>query len=138
MQTVTVSLAAFYRQFPEFDTPEYAKIAPICFDRAQLYIATVYKGCARLSGDKRALAIYLLTAHLSQLSLNNAANNGQIGQVASASVDGVSIAYAQLPSATDAWSYWLALSPYGLQLLALLETLTAVPFYVGGSFERVF
>ncbi len=138
MQTVTVSLSDFYAQFPIFNADTYSSICPLCFDRSQIYISSTYKNSVRLVGDKRALAIYLLTAHMSFLTLNNQNNTGQLGQIGSASVDGVSIGYVQLPTSTDAFSYWLTLSPYGLELLALLETLTAVPFYVGGSLERVF
>lgn len=134
---VIVSLAEFYQEYPEFNTGEYSTICPICFRQAKTRI-TIHN-CGRLSDDNRKQAIYLMTAHLSLLSYKNRSGQGSsggAGQVASASVGEVSISYVQIPN-QDAWSYWLSLTPYGLELLALLEGLTAVPMYVGGSMERV-
>lgn len=140
MTTVTVSVEEFLEQFPEFNTAEYAPyadLAPIYLAKAQVYITATYSG-SRWTEEKRKLAIYLLMAHLIKLHYDSATGTNVAGQVASASVDGVSISYVQLPTTTDAWSYWLSLTPWGLQLLALLETMTAIPFYIGGSLERVF
>ena len=133
---VTVSLAEFYSEYPEFNTEEYKNICPAAFRQAKTFISI--KNCGRLADEQRKTAIYLLTAHLSVLSYKNQTGQaGQGGLVASAAVGEVNVSYVQIPS-TDMWSYWLAQTPYGLELLALFETLTAVPFYVGGSLERVF
>ncbi len=135
---VIVSLAEFYTEYPEFNTEEYKNICPQCFRRAKCAIKIQNKG--RLRDCDRVNAIYLLTAHLSLLTYKN--QTGQsggmgAGMVASAAVGEVNISYVQIPN-LDMWSYWLALTPYGLDLLALLERLTSVPFYIGGSLERVF
>lgn len=133
---VIVSLAEFYSEYPEFNTEEYKNICPAAFRQAKTFIS-IKNGC-RLAGEQRKMAIYLLTAHLSVLSHKNQTGQaGQGGLVASAAVGEVNVSYVQIPS-MDMWSYWLAQTPYGLELLALLEALTAVPFYVGGSLERVF
>ena len=139
---VTVSLTGFYERFPEFKTQEYAGIVPLCFDRAQIYISKKYRGCVRLSGEKRSLAIYLLTAHLSFLKKKSVNSDGSLdgvgNQLSSASVDGVSVGYIAIPEDEDGFTLWLKGTVFGRELLALLATLTAVPFYIGGSLERVF
>lgn len=137
MTNVNVSLEEFYREYPEFDTDEYKTICPYCFRAAKTRIGL--KNCGRLRDENRVNAIYLLTAHLSLLTFKT--RSGQsggmgAGQVASASVGEVSVSYVQIPN-LDIWSYWLTQTPYGLELLALYEQLTAIGFYKGGSFERV-
>jgi hypothetical protein len=139
---VTVSIAGFYERFPEFNTKAYAFIVPLCFDRSQIYISKTYRGCARLTGEKRSLAIYLLTAHLSFLKKKSVNSDGSLdgvgNQLSSASVDGVNIGYAPIPEDEDGFTSWLKGTVWGRELLSLLATLTAVPFYIGGSLERVF
>lgn len=134
---VTVTLDDFYQQFPQFNTADYTDICPQCLSRATLYISTRNKGI--FINGQRVLAIYLLTAHLSFLT--NQTQQGQTssgaGLVGGATVDGVSVNYVQIPNMSQ-WDYWLSLTPYGAELNFLLESLTAVPTYHGGSFERVF
>lgn len=134
---VMVSLSEFYEEFPEFNTEEYKAICPIAFRQAKRH-AKRWNSCI-ICGDSKKDAIYLLTAHLSALRLkaqSGQSSGGGAGIVASASVGEVSIGYQQIPS-SDAFEYWLSSTPYGLELLALLESLTAVPVYIGGTLERV-
>ena len=137
MSNVTISLDCFYKMFPQFFVETYNDICPQCLRRATAYISTVNHGL--LCNEKRCNAIYLFAAHLSQLTYQNRQNqsSGGAGMVASASVDGVSVNYVQIPNMSQ-WDYWLNLTPYGAELLFLLNTLTAVPTYHGGSFERVY
>lgn len=142
MSHVTVSLQEFYAEYPEFNIPEYKTICPRAFRQAKTYISI--KNNCWLRDEKRKLTIYLLTAHLSLLIFKaqggiaggSGAGSGG-GMVQSASVGEVSVTYLQIPN-LDQWSYWLAQTPYGQELLALLDMLTAVPVYIGGSLERVF
>lgn len=76
----------------------------------------------------------LMVAHLLTLSANAAAG-GTTGQVSSATVDKVSVSITPPPT-RDGWAYWLSTTPYGLQLWALIQRLTAAGLYVGGSAER--
>lgn len=137
---ILVSLDEFYKEYLEFKTDEYANICLRAFRQAKQFISL--KGCSRLSDDQKKLALYLMTAHLSTLMLKNASgqaqNSSQAGQVASATVGEVSISYVQIPNQKSSFDYWLGLTPYGLELLALLDTVSCVPFYIGGSFIRVF
>lgn len=138
MSVVIVSLDEFYREYPEFNTEAYQNICPICFRRAKCRIGI--KNTCFLKDCKRIEIIYLLTAHLSVLSLRAQSGQGGAqgsGQVASASVGEVSVSYVQIPG-LDSWSYWLSSTPYGLELLALLDSLSAMGFYFGGTLERVF
>lgn len=138
MSSITVTIDEFYTYFPEFNTDDYTTVATAALTRAQVYITL--KNCGRLKDDKRKLAIYLLTAHLTTLMYKNAQGDtaSANGRVASASVGEVSVSYETLPTSSDDFDYWLSLTPYGLELLALLNTITAIPYYFGGSYERVF
>lgn len=133
---VVVNIDEFIAQFPEFNDDVYNSLIPVYLKRALTFCSACNFG--RLKNYKRILAIYLLTAHLLTLSnqTNNNGNSGQGGIVGSASVGDVSISYVQIPN-LDKFDYWLSLTPYGLQLIALLEILSSVPFYIGGSYERV-
>jgi hypothetical protein len=42
----------------------------------------------------------------------------------------------QPPPETNQWQWWLSLSPWGQQLLALLLVKSAGGFYIGGFPER--
>lgn len=132
---LNISIDCFYNQFPQFFVDEYSEICPQCLRRAMIYIKPV--DCGILHGCQRKTAIYLLTAHLSQLTYQNQQNQASGGLVAGATVDGVSVNYVQVPNMNQ-WDYWLNLTPYGQELLFLLNSLTAVPTFHGGSFERVF
>lgn len=93
-----------------------------------------------LNGKKYEIAIKLMTAHLLHCNYGERgdsetfSNNG-VGVVASASEGSVSVSFATPPT-KNAWQHWLASSPYGLQLWALLKQLSASGFYVGGLPER--
>lgn len=76
----------------------------------------------------------LATAHLMFLR-TQAASGAPGGLVTSASIDKVSVTVTP-PPARDGYSYWLSLSPYGLELMALLSRCSAGGIYVGGRPER--
>lgn len=76
----------------------------------------------------------LMVAHLLQLAAN-ASGGGSAGQLASASIDKVSVSFA-VPPATTAWNYWLNGTPFGQQFAALMSRCNSGGFYVGGRGER--
>lgn len=95
-----------------------------------------------LNGKRLEIAMRLMTAHL--LHTNNVVinadgtaqqNSSSGGIVASASEGSVSVSFATPPT-KNAWQHWLAGSPYGLQLWALLKQWSAGGFYIGGLPER--
>lgn len=77
----------------------------------------------------------LMVAHLLMLNDRIMAGTGNTGQVASATIDKVSVSMTP-PPGTDGFSYWLGTTPYGLQLMALLAKCAAGGLYVGGRPER--
>ena len=82
----------------------------------------------------RYYALQLMLAHLLYIRDQvNAGNN--IGVITNASEGDVSVALAQ-PKVDDTWAYWYVTTPYGKDLLALLEVQAAGGVYVGGSPER--
>ena len=132
-----------------FDIPTFRQLYPafansITFTdvylTAQWTAATVYlgkyDGCL-LSGDTLQLALNLMTAHLVQINVMIAAGGATptIGVLTSATIDKVTVTNMP-PPAANGWKYWLALTPYGLQLWALLQRASAGGVYIGGSPER--
>ncbi|MGX2974486.1 DUF4054 domain-containing protein [Ursidibacter arcticus] len=91
-----------------------------------------------LSGKRFQIALNLMTAHLLHLTVGSESDGGSAqngGIVASASEGSVSVSFATPPT-KNAWQHWLASSPYGLQLWALLKQWSAGGFYIGGLPER--
>lgn len=128
---VIVSLNEFLEQFPEFANTENTNLY---FQRAQTFCSTY--NSFNLQGDQRKLAIYYLTAHL--LKLEDDIKNGKSTyQKTSASIGSVSVGTVPPPSNNN-FKYWLNLTPYGQQLLFLLDTCCPLPILVGGSNIRVF
>lgn len=102
------------------------------WDVAVTYLGA-YDGCL-LSGEPRQSALNFMTAHL--LALSTMAANGQTPAIVTqATIDKVTVALAE-PPAKNAWAWWLCLTPYGVQLWALLSVKSAGGFYVGGSLAR--
>lgn len=133
----TFDVATFRLLFPAFANPT---LFPDLYLDAQWTAATgyigSYDGCL-LAGARLQQALNLMTAHLVQLNVI-IANGGQtptVGVLQSATVDKVTVSNVP-PPATNGWKYWLATTPYGLQLWALLQMASAGGLYIGGSTER--
>lgn len=78
--------------------------------------------------------LYLMTAHISALSVLIAA--GESGQIVTgATIDKVSVTL-QPPPEKNQWQWWLNQTPYGQQLLAILQAQSAGGFFIGGTPER--
>lgn len=120
------SLEAFRALYPQFADLSDAQILATA-EQAECFLAG--GGCA--CTDQR---LQLMVAHLLTLG-RQAQAGGVVAQVTGASVDKVSVSIAAAPS-RDAWGYWLALTPYGLQLMALLKVCSAGGLFVGGRSER--
>ena len=138
MASVSVNIAEFRHKFPAFsDTTKYSDdFVQMMLDTAQLYISPEENCLVKPEIQKQM--IYLMTAHL--LEVNSKLANGDStagGQVASASVGGVSVSRA-IPNNKSELDYFLNSTGYGIQLLALLSMLSAVGLYIGGQKENVF
>lgn len=85
--------------------------------------------CGSANAAQQIQLLNLMTAHL--LALGTAtASGGGTGVVTDAKVGAVSVTLLA-PPAKNAWQYWLNSSPYGQQLLALLELISAGGYYAG-------
>lgn len=134
---VTFDPALFRAQFPQFadDTifPDALLIGQ--FELACDYVSPDEYG--RMSAAARRQAVYLMTAHLLALGVIVASGGytGQPGIVQSSSVGDVSVTLTP-PPVKSQWRWWLNTTPYGSQLVALLEAQSAGGFYIGGLPER--
>jgi ABC-type dipeptide/oligopeptide/nickel transport system permease subunit len=79
--------------------------------------------CNGMSAAQTALAINLMTAHL-VTTAQIAAAGGTTAIELSATIDKISVSNQQMP-APNQWQYWLQTTPYGQQLLALLQIAAA-------------
>lgn len=124
---------------PEAFRFQYKEFEPVNGETLRLYwsMACEYLNPSdggMLSGTKLGLALNLMTAHIAKLmSVVEAGKSG--GVVASATEGGVSVTL-QPPPVKSAWQHWLAQTPYGTQVWALLSVASAGGLYIGGSDER--
>jgi hypothetical protein len=121
-------LSAFRTAYPVFDsvpdaTVEAAATSALCLIGQD--------GC-----DCDVQMWQLMVAHLLYIQGQVATGNGNAGAVTSATIDKVSVSFAAPPFGTSAYKFWLFKSPYGGQLLALLDRCSKGGVYVGGLPER--
>jgi len=133
MEAPALDEGSFRASFPEY--ADAAKYPQAMLARHFAMACThITPGAIRLHSVMPVL-LGLMTAHL--VRLETALVSGDMsGIVASASVDKVNVSLTPPPVKTQlAW--WLNLTPYGAQLLTLLQKKTAGGIYVGGRpFER--
>jgi hypothetical protein len=131
---ITFDIPAFRVSFPAFADPTKYPDPTLqgYWDAATCYISD--KNYGWLNGDCRARALNLMTAHLAALS--TLINNGQptgVGQ--SATIGAVSVSMVP-PPVKSGWQYWLASTPYGMQLWALLHVKAVGGLSIGGLPEK--
>jgi hypothetical protein len=123
----------FREQFPAFQcTPPISDaVLQGYFDMATAYISNRNCGNYRYIGGmniaQKTQALYLMTAHLGTIARSIQTNN-VVGVLTQASIDKVAVSLEPPPSANQ-WQYWLNSTPYGQQLLALLQVLSVGGFY---------
>lgn len=137
MATHTLDIAVFRLLFPPFADPTKF---PDAYIQAQWDMAVTYfgdvDGCL-FGGPEKQSALNLMTAHLMQLNILIAAGGsaGAGGVLTGATIDKVSVTLAP-PPFKNGWQWWLAQTPYGAQLWALLQLKSAGGYYIGGLPER--
>jgi hypothetical protein len=132
---ITLDLCQFRAQFPQFDLATITdNTITAQFNAASNYISAQYGSWySNCNASRQILALYLMTAHLCAISLNIA--QGTVAGVLTASTaDKVSITLAP-PELPNQWQYWLQTTPYGQQLLALLQVASIGGYYAGGRPE---
>lgn len=128
----TFDLSLFQAACPALAAADPAALAAT-FTTATV-IMTPYDGCL-LNGAALQLALNLMTGHLTQIAAQMAAGQTSVAPLTGATEGSVSLSL-QPPPATSGWQYWLASTPYGIQLWALLGVKSAGGLMVGGSLER--
>lgn len=130
----TLDIAAFRQAFPAFANVTTYPDATLNlrWGDATVYLGD-YDGCL-LSGVGLQSALNYMTAHI-LASFAIIATGQTPGVVTEASIDKVSVSTSP-PPIKSGWQYWLATTPYGLQLWALLTAKSAGGYYVGGRPER--
>ena len=129
---LTFDYNLFITQIPAYSDPtKYPEATlQVWWDIAINYVSDV-GNCGSLQGSARQYAINLMMAHLIYLSLQIAANQVP-GMMQGATIDKVSVNLVP-PPVPNQWQWWLGTSPYGQQLLALLQAHSAGGYYIGGS-----
>jgi len=130
MSTHVFDVTAFRLQFPEFANP-------IAYPDVQLQgywdLATAYinpTDSCTIKGAQLQQALNLMTAHLAKLY--SFINKGKTtGLLQGATVDKVSVTLTP-PPVKSGYQWWLAQTPYGQQLWALLQVAAAAGFWFGG------
>lgn len=139
MAAIIFDPVAFREQFPAFNcTPPISSATlQAYFDTATLYINNPncgnYTRIGGLTPAQRRQCLYLMTAHLTAIS-RLIASDQTTGVVTNATVDKVSVTL-QPPPAPNQWQYWLNSTPYGAQLLALLQVAGVGGLYIGARPE---
>lgn len=131
MSEITFNVTLFRAQFPAFSSAVTYPDLTLSgyFTASTNYISP--KNYGWIKDDKRVYALNLMTAHLTALSdIILAGGTPQL--VSASSIDKVSVSLVP-PEAQNQWQWWLSTTPYGVQLLALLQVNTVGGFYIGGS-----
>lgn len=130
----TFDVTLFRVQFPAFanvvDFPD--AMLQMYWEMAICYVDP--NDFCYLSDDCLQLALNLMTAHLTALSLLIAQQQNP-GFIDSATIDKVSVSL-QAPPVTSQWGWWLSNTPYGAQLWALLQAKAVGGYYIGGLPEK--
>ena len=130
---IQFDVAAFRTMFTAFsDAAAYPDVTlQLYWATATGYITDYPSYCSDdMSVSQRTLALNLMTAHISQLMTLAAA--GQSGAVVvGATIDKVAV-QLQPPPVKTQWQWWLNQTPYGAQLLALLDVASVGGFFAGG------
>ena len=135
MAVQTLDLAAFRAAFPKYSNATTYPDAQVnaMFATAGFYISLCDAPPPGLQGAQLNWALQLLTAHL--LFQADLILQGKTFVIVSASsVDKVSVSLLT-PPVDDTFDWWLATTPYGLQLSAMLSVNSVGGFSIGGSPE---
>lgn len=127
--------AQFRVQFPAFADPAAYPDVTLqqYFNAAGLFVQNTSYGFLAQAGAT-LYCLYLLTAHLAFMSTQ--IMNGQTpGITINATIDKITVGL-QEAVLKNQWQYWLASTPYGAQLLALLQAQSIGGFYEPGGLGR--
>lgn len=135
MRTINFNLIQFREMFPVFsNTFTYPDALIVAMsENATSYVSNQTGGCfvGKMKPAQQVLALNLMTAHLSYLmGLVNTQQSP--GIVQAATIDKVSVTLVPPPEKNQ-WQWWLNQSPFGQQLLALLQVAAAAGYFIPGG-----
>ena len=136
---LTFDVTSFRQMFPLFTNPPFSDAQlQMYWTMGTSYISDVSYGW--LQGVDRQLALNLLTAHLTQLSVV-LADNKLPYVIQGSGIDKINVTLTP-PKLQNQWRWWLQTTGYGMQLLALLQARSVGGLSVGGlpelaAFRRV-
>lgn len=121
MTTIAFDPAAFRLLFPAFSDPtKYPDILlQAWFNAATSFVTKYWNNCSWMTLQQNTDALNYATAHIAALNAD-IAGGGTPGILTGATIDKVSVQIAE-PPVSNQWQYWLASTPYGQMLLALLQ-----------------
>jgi Protein of unknown function (DUF4054) len=135
MGSINYNDTAFRALFPAFANPTtYPTSAiQIYWNTATAYVSNSTGGCftGGMTPAQQTLALNQMTAHLVYLNGLVASGNTP-GVVVGATIDKVSVTL-EPPPVPNQWQFWLNQSPYGQQLLALLQVVSVGGFYASSA-----
>lgn len=137
MVDVILTVDDFRQSMPQFsDITKYPdEMVDLSIDRAGYYING---GKCTCPCNWRGYAYKLMVAHLLTISTKVMSGDSSAnGRITSTSIDKISVSL-DVPQTKDSLDYWLSLTPYGLELLALLNAKAPAGIYSGGKCYRVF
>lgn len=136
MATHTLDLAAFRAAFPAYSNATTFPDAQLLayFQNATMYVSANDSLCGGLNGAMLDWVLQLMTAHITASFVLISQGKTNI-VITGSTVSKVSISL-EPPPTRDAWGWWLATTPYGLQISALLDVQAAGGWSVGGLPER--
>lgn len=132
MAVVIFDPSAFRLAFPDFGSLASYPDAKLqrYFDMATAYINNRSGGCygGGWKLNQLTIGLNLMTAHLLTIA-NIIAGGNNTGVLTQATIDKVSVTI-EPPPVPNQWQYWLQSTPYGAELLALLQVLSAGGYYI--------
>lgn len=135
MATHTFDAAAFRTMFPMFASTTIYPDATLSMWWTMATCAMSPDDNCVIRADCLQTALYLMTAHIGMtLTQIACGGNTATGVLTSATIDKVSVSYQPPPFKTG-WQAWLARTPFGQQLWALLSAKAVGGFYIGGRPE---
>lgn len=133
MAVIAFNVTAFYAAFPAFQATPVTTLNQY-WSMATGYITNQVWGCRNVA--KQTQYLNLMTAHLA--ALNDLIAAGQTpGLITGATIDKITVTLTP-PPMKDQFQWWLNITPYGQQLLALLQVNSVGGWFIGGSPQRSF
>ena len=117
MAIITIDISTFRQKFPEFAEEKATDNQILASYSNTVGIVALETGTINTDLATQTQMIYLATAHVLFLSLNPSVGNGMINN---ASQGDESLGYQQRP-VKNWFDYYLGLTPYGLQLLMIMQ-----------------